>query len=222
MKRFVIFGCGDLLSNIFDNIHANNGRVYKICLNMPEVKKERAIGLQERISLLGYDVKVQESLESFHPEKNCSYIVGIATPEKYKLVEMLKEKYSLKLTPLIHPTANLGSNVHIGEGVTIEIQAVIGPNVYLDDFCYNNRCSMIMHETRVGKYALVGSGVFIGGSTEVGEKCRIGARAIILEQVRIGDWTVVGAGALVNKDLPGHVVAYGLPAKVIRKNDRAN
>jgi acetyltransferase-like isoleucine patch superfamily enzyme len=27
---------------------------------------------------------------------------------------------------------------------------------------------------------------------------------------------------LVNKDLPGHVVAYGLPAKVIRKNDRAN
>ena len=44
MKKFVIFGISAFLSDIFDLIHACGGKVYKIYLNMPEVKKERQLG----------------------------------------------------------------------------------------------------------------------------------------------------------------------------------
>ncbi len=68
MKKFVIFGVSAFLSDIFDLIHASGGKVHKIYLNMPEVKKERQLGAKERVSLLGYHVDIYDSLASFEPE----------------------------------------------------------------------------------------------------------------------------------------------------------
>ena len=221
-KKYIIFGCSEFLSDIFDIIHANQGKVYKIYQNMPQIRRERAIGLKERIALLGYDVPVYDSLDFFTPEEGCLYIIGTITPQKYRLIEMLKKKYSLTFSSLIHPTVFLGSNVHIGEGVTINVQVGIGPNVYLEDFASINRSSVIGHETRIGKYSLIGPGVYIAGSVHIGEKCKVGARATILERLYIGDWTVIGAASLVNKDIPQGVIAYGVPAKAIRQNDEVD
>jgi sugar O-acyltransferase (sialic acid O-acetyltransferase NeuD family) len=222
MKKYIIFGCSENLSNLFDIIHANKGKVYKIYQNMPELERERAIGLRERVALLGYDVKVYDSLHPFQPETGCLYAVAPTTPLKYRLIEELKEGYSLTFSALIHPSVILGSNVHIGEGVIIDVQAAIAPNAYLDDFCCILRCSSFGHEAHIGKYSLVSVGVSIGGSTHIGEKCRIGMKATILERLYIGDWTVIGAGSLVNKDMPRGVVAYGVPARVIRENEKVD
>ncbi len=40
--------------------------------------------------------------------------------------------------------------------------------------------------------------------------------------VTIGDDTVIGAGSVVNKDIPGGVVAAGNPCRVIRKITEAD
>lgn len=45
----------------------------------------------------------------------------------------------------------------------------------------------------------------------------LGAGALVLPGVSIGENTVVGAGAVVTRDLPAGVVAYGNPARVARK-----
>ncbi len=218
MKKYIIFVQSENLSNLFDIIHANGGQVYKIYQNMPEIKRERAIGLKERVALLGYDVKVYDSLPAFEPEEGCLYTIGPTTPVKCRLIEELKSRHSLEFSTLIHPTVILGSNVHIGEGVIIDVQAAIAPNAYLGDFCCILRCASLGHDTQIGKYSLISVGVSIGGSTHIGEKCKIGMKATILERLSIEDWTVIGAGSLVNKDMPGGVVAYGVPAKVIREN----
>jgi virginiamycin A acetyltransferase len=48
----------------------------------------------------------------------------------------------------------------------------------------------------------------------IGEGAWIGTNAIILADV--GKGTIVGAGAVVTKPLPDHVIAGGVPARVIR------
>ncbi len=48
----------------------------------------------------------------------------------------------------------------------------------------------------------------------IGDNCWIGAGAIILPGVTIGDGSVVAAGAVVNKDVPPHVMVAGVPAVV--------
>ena len=103
MKPFIIFGVSAFISDLFDIIHANGGKVYKIYLNMPEVVRARAKGLKERISLLGYELKVYDSLEPFKPENDCGYTLGTPSPHKYRLIEGLKSKYSLTFSTLNSP-----------------------------------------------------------------------------------------------------------------------
>lgn len=50
----------------------------------------------------------------------------------------------------------------------------------------------------------------------IGKNVWIGANAVILPGVNIGDNSVIGAGAVVTKDIPANVVAYGTPCKVQR------
>ena len=219
MSKFVIFGICNFLSDIFDLIHDNNGRVCKIYLNMPEVRREGERGLEERVSLLGYPVEIQDSLVSFRPENEFSYIIGTTTPGKHKLIAELKRTYSLTFSSLIHSTVHFGSNVHIGEGVLINARSTVGPNAYLDDHCVINRCVCLGHDTRIGKYSNIAPSVSIGGSTHVGDGCRIGIGATILDRLRIGNKTVIGAASLVTKDMPEAVVAFGVPAIVKRETE---
>jgi maltose O-acetyltransferase len=51
----------------------------------------------------------------------------------------------------------------------------------------------------------------------LGDNVWLGAGVIVGPGVTIGDDTVVGAGAVVTRDLPAGVVAYGVPAKVQRE-----
>jgi sugar O-acyltransferase (sialic acid O-acetyltransferase NeuD family) len=222
MKKYIIFGVSDYLSDIFDMIHSNNGKVYKIYQNMSERRRERSIGFRKRVALLGYQVSVYESLDPFEPEADCFYTLGTPSSQKYQLIEELKKRYALTFSTLIHPTVHLGSNVHIGEGVTVDVRTVVAANARLDDFCCVNKCVSIGHDARIGRYTVIAPGVFLGGSCQVGEKCTIGMQATILGNLVIGDWTVIGAASLVNKDTPQGVVAYGVPARIIHENDEVD
>jgi maltose O-acetyltransferase len=51
----------------------------------------------------------------------------------------------------------------------------------------------------------------------VGDNVWLSAGVIVCPGVTIGDDTVVGAGAVVTRDLPGGVVALGVPARAVRE-----
>ena len=60
------------------------------------------------------------------------------------------------------------------------------------------------------------------GKVILKQNCRIGSHSTILPGVSIGENSIIGAHSLVNKDIPDNVVAFGVPAKVVRKlnNDK--
>jgi len=218
MDNYIIFGVGSFLSDIFDIIHANNGRVKKIFQNMPEVSKERSISFEQRIKLLDYEVPVHP-LEQFTPEDGCKYVLGCTTVKKSRLIEQLKKEHNITFAQLVHPDASIGSHVHLGEGVVISPKVAVGPNCFLDDFCVIIRSASLGHEVHVGKYARIGPSAALAGNSKVGQKSIVGMSASILDSVFVGAESIIGAGAVVTKDIPDGVVAYGVPAKVIRKND---
>jgi acetyltransferase EpsM len=45
----------------------------------------------------------------------------------------------------------------------------------------------------------------------------VGIGSSVIDGVRIGAGSTVGAGSVVVRDVPDGVLAYGVPAKVIRK-----
>jgi acetyltransferase-like isoleucine patch superfamily enzyme len=55
------------------------------------------------------------------------------------------------------------------------------------------------------------------GTVTLKKNCKIGSHSVILPGVTVGENAIVGAMSLVNKDIPPNCVAFGVPAKIIRK-----
>ena len=60
------------------------------------------------------------------------------------------------------------------------------------------------------------------GKVVLKQNCRIGSHSTILPGISVGENSIIGAHSLVNKDIPDNVVAFGVPAKVVRQlnNDK--
>lgn len=54
------------------------------------------------------------------------------------------------------------------------------------------------------------------GKVVLKKNCKIGSHSTILPNVTVGANSIVGAHSLVLSDIPDNVVAFGIPAKVIR------
>jgi len=57
------------------------------------------------------------------------------------------------------------------------------------------------------------------GKIHLKRNSRVGSHSTILPGVTIGENSIVGAHSLVIEDIPDNVIAFGVPAKVIRSLD---
>lgn len=55
------------------------------------------------------------------------------------------------------------------------------------------------------------------GRVVLKKSCKIGSHCTVMPGVTIGENSVVGSHSFVNKDIPDNVVAFGVPAKIIKK-----
>lgn len=212
--QFVVFGFGEYLSDIFDIIHSNGGKIKAVVGNM-SYSKEEMKNFERRLSYLDYDVPYI-TLDSFSRDAGDKYCYGINGP-RFKLIRSLKQTHNMHFSNLIHRTAYLGSNVSLGEGVCIGPHAVIGPNCSIGSFSLINRAATVGHDVELGEYATVAPGVAIAGLVKLGYRSTVGIGATIIEKIKIGENSMIGAGSVVLDDVPDGVVVVGAPARVLRK-----
>jgi sugar O-acyltransferase (sialic acid O-acetyltransferase NeuD family) len=119
-----------------------------------------------------------------------------------------------------HPSSIIASNVSLGAGsmicagTVVNPSSVIGANVILNTGC------TIDHHNNLGNHVHIAPGVSLGGEVTIGEGTLVGIGAIVIPQCSIGEWSIIGAGSVVNRSLPSHVLAIGVPARVIRTLER--
>ena len=79
---------------------------------------------------------------------------------------------------------------------------------------------IIENEVQIGSHCSIYSISTIddtAGKVVLKENCKIGSHTTILPGVTIGRNSIIGANSLVNKNIPSNVIAFGVPAKVIKK-----
>lgn len=54
------------------------------------------------------------------------------------------------------------------------------------------------------------------GKVILKKNCKIGSHSTVLPNVTIGENSIIGAHSLVISDIPDNVIAFGVPAKIIR------
>ncbi len=117
--------------------------------------------------------------------------------------------------------ATLGKNCNVGHCAYVGKDVKIGDNAKI-----GNKAS-IFQGVRIGKNVFIGPHVTFTndirprsvGNWEI-TKCNVkdgasvGANSTVLCGITIGENSMVGAGSVVTKDVPGHGLVYGNPAKL--------
>lgn len=149
---------------------------------------------------------------SEHPEAR--YYIAVGNPGvRRRIVEMCDSFGAQAGQPLIHPSAIVGSDCHLGEGVIVCPKSVITTNVQVGSHTHLNLTTTVGHDTTLGDFVTVNPGATISGEVTVGDGVTIGTGASVNQGLAIGADTVVGAGAAVVRDLDGGITAVGVPAK---------
>ena len=55
------------------------------------------------------------------------------------------------------------------------------------------------------------------GRVVLKKNCRIGSHSVVMPGVTVGENSIVGAFSFVNEDIPDNVIAFGVPARIIKK-----
>ena len=88
-------------------------------------------------------------------------------------------------------------------------------------FCYiNAKYGVVIEDyVQIGSHCSIYSISTIDnkhGRVHLKENCRVGTHTTILPNVTIGKNSIIGANSLVIEDIPDNVVAFGVPARIIR------
>ncbi|MEZ4937843.1 MAG: DapH/DapD/GlmU-related protein [Crocinitomicaceae bacterium] len=75
----------------------------------------------------------------------------------------------------------------------------------------------IGHNCDIGENCILTCNIVTSGSSKIGNNVFIGVNVVVNNAIDVGDDSQIGMGAVVTKTLPENVVAYGNPAKIIRK-----
>ncbi len=60
------------------------------------------------------------------------------------------------------------------------------------------------------------------GRVTLKKNCKIGTHSVVMPGVTVGENSIIGAFSFVNKDIPANVIAYGIPARVVKTIDLDN
>lgn len=207
LDNIIIFGAGGHASVVIDIIEKQSKyKIEGIFVDTPDMQDK---------NFMGYPVlgKINE----FYGAKKGIVAIGDNYSRKMVVEKIKQIDKSFFFINAIHPDAVIGKNVKINNGTTIVAGAIINSNAVIGENCIINTNSSVGHDVKIGSFSSVAPGVSIGGNSRIGSLSTISMGSNVIQKVNIGNGTLVGAGSTVIKDLPDNVLAYGTPAKVIRK-----
>jgi sugar O-acyltransferase (sialic acid O-acetyltransferase NeuD family) len=167
---------------------------------------------------------IVNSHKEWLPEADSFLMLGTMVAKiKRKIYSFFKENYNLEhpfYQNLFHPTAERAETSTHGAGCSMGPGSVLAPFASLGNQVSINRNATVGHHTNLSDFVTLNPGCNIAGYCKIGEGVTVGMGANIIDGRTVGKNSIIGAGSLVTKDIPENVVAYGVPAKVIREKEK--
>lgn len=141
------------------------------------------------------------------------YAHGVVAIGDNRVRRAVAGKVGLRWVTAVHPGAHVDASAAIGPGSVVFAGAVVQPGAVIGGHVVVNTGVIVEHDCALGDFSQAASGTTLAGGVQVGEGAMLGVGTAVIPGVRIGPWATVGAGSVVVRDLPGGVVAYGVPAR---------
>jgi sugar O-acyltransferase (sialic acid O-acetyltransferase NeuD family) len=145
-------------------------------------------------------------------------LCAVGATRTRKLLAEKTRALGLSFCTVIHPSVRMSRWVEVGEGSIITAGNILTTQVRIGAHALLNLDCTVGHDCVFGAYCTVNPGCHISGNVTFGDGVEFGTGAVIIQGKSVGEWSVVGAGAVVTSDVPPHVTAVGIPAKVIKQH----
>ena len=122
-------------------------------------------------------------------------------------------------TEPIYSSLTIGNECYIGRDclfdvmgkITIGNQVTISHSADFNTHTHSGKSPLRNKKLKVSK-----------GDIKISDGVYLGSNVTVLECVTIGSNTIIGAFSLVNRDLPGNIVGFGIPCKVQKEINHDN
>lgn len=161
-----------------------------------------------------YDAKVVASIAEFVPQPGQLLACGIGNVAiKRKVCAPLLERGG-EFIRVIHPTAVIGANVVLGNGVVVCPGVTLTCDIKLGDMVMLNLHTTIGHDVNVGEWTTLSPQSNLNGGVTVGANVFLGSSAVVLPDITVDDGAFVGAGSVVMRHVKSCQRVFGNPARV--------
>lgn len=210
-KRLLIYGASGHGKVVLDAAEAASWEVLGFADDDPTKDGMELCGCSVVACGLAETVNLAE-----HTETSVVVAVG-SNKQRRRILETLSAA-GVTIATVIHPDAVISETASIGRGSVIFAGVVVNADAKVGDNVILNTGATIDHDNVIGDHAHISPGANLGGTVSVGEETHVGIGATVSNNLSIGARSIIGAGAVVVRDIPDDVVAYGCPARVVRRN----
>jgi sugar O-acyltransferase (sialic acid O-acetyltransferase NeuD family) len=151
------------------------------------------------------------------PRPGTMYVIGIGNGVARSTIDQRLVAAGVAATTLVHPSATIGSDTRVADGVIVAAGARVTTNVDLGRHSQFHVNCTVGHDTRVGDFVSVYPGATVSGNVSLGVGVTVGTGANVLPGVSIGAGAYIGAGAVVTKDVAAGTTVVGSPARPLRR-----
>lgn len=162
---------------------------------------------------MGFPIVGKSSEIERHNDGDTDFVIAIGNNS---VRQSLAERHSVNWATLVHPSAQIGSYVSIGEGSVVMACAVVNPAATVGRHCIINSGAIVEHDNRLCDYVHISPGAKLSGNVRVGERTWIGVGACVVNNVEICADAMIGAGAVVTKTINDKGTYIGVPARKIK------
>jgi UDP-perosamine 4-acetyltransferase len=191
----------------------------------------RAAGEHEIVGLVDLDldappvlgvsvVATDADLSRLHQKGIKHAFVGIGDNQRRLQMGRYLREIGFEIANAVSPAAVVSVSARLGRGIAVMAGVVINADSRIDDFAIINTHASVDHDCWVAEGAHVAPGSTLAGNVKIGRLALIGAGATAIPGISIGENAIVGAGACVIRDIPAAARAWGVPAKIMRNDDK--
>lgn len=204
-----IYGAGGLGRTILDSLKRSNWTI------------ENVVFLDDDQALHGTNVESipvqggRESLKSMDPTRTSVLVAyGADASTRLRMASRI-DSIGIDFFSLIDEDAIVSDSATVGDGVYVNAQSYVGPNVTFGNHVVIDSSTNISHDSELGPGTIVTPNASLAGNVVVERGGYIGAGATVLKGRRVGEGGVVGAGAVVTENVPAGETVVGVPAAPI-------
>jgi sugar O-acyltransferase (sialic acid O-acetyltransferase NeuD family) len=220
-EDIVIVGAGGHGREVFDIVTAvnhafTNGPRWNVLGFVDDRPSSATIARVDQLGvpLLG----PTSSLREVHGDAR--YVIGVGCPRVRAHLGRSIESFGLSAAQLIHPTATVGSNTVLSDGVVMFAGARVTTNVVIGRHVHVNQNATVGHDSVIADYVSVNPLAAVSGDCRLESGVLVGTNASILQGLTVHVDATVGAGACVVRDVSPRSVVVGVPARERASSDR--